>query len=156
MFLTDLYRNVSYFCTLCICLCRDIHYEYAHTHTSSILSAQANLVTVTSHIAYHIQVSRAFTCSSVQQGLYAAASTGKRGSKCIQRAPAETTEARVLLLLLLCSWPGGGEHRGCWWRRVSGFKRIFFLFFYPTGSGQIQTQHRSMCVRVCVGTMCLL
>lgn len=92
---------------------------------------QTNLVTVTSHIARHTRVSSAFTCSSVQQqGLYAAASVGRRGSKCIQRAPAETTEARVLLLLL-CSWPGAGEHRGCWWRRVSHFKRVSSPLFLP-------------------------
>lgn len=123
------------------------------------LQTQADLVTVTSHIAHHTRVSSAFTCSSLQQGLYAAVSVGRRGSKCIQRAPAETTEPRVLLLPL-CSWPGGGEHQGCWWRRVSGFKRAgFFCFFSspfstPTGSRQIQTQHRAVRAHLC--RVCLL
>lgn len=117
---------------------------------NSALSVQTDLVTVTSHIAHHTAVSSAFTCSSAQQGLYAAASVGRRGSKCIQRAPAETTEARVLLLLLLllllCSWPGRGEHKGCWWRRVSGFKRILF---FSTRLGQDEYKHNTgVCVRL--------
>lgn len=132
---------------LCLPTLRHTVWICADKHTNSTLSAQTDLVTVTSHIAHHTQVSSAFTCSSVQQGLYAAASVGRRGSKCIQRAPAETTEARVLLLLLLCSWPGGGEHRGCWWRRVSSFKRVSF---YPTG----YKHNTEVCVCVC--SVCLL
>ncbi len=127
---------------------------YKHTvwicaNTNPTLSVQTDPVTVTSHIAHHTQVSSAFTCSSVQQGLYAAASVGRRGSKCIQRAPAETTEAHVLLLLLLCSWPGGGEHRG-WWRRVSRFKRIFFSLPFLPNWIRANTNTTQGCVCVCV------
>lgn len=126
-----------------------------HTSHESQTHAQIDLVTVRSHIARHNQVSSPFTCCSVQQGFYVAASVGRRGSKYIRRAPAETTEPRVLLLLLLCSKPGGGEHRGADGEEFQ-ISKGFFLFpslFYPTGSGQMQTQHTGVCVHVC--SVCL-
>lgn len=88
---------------------------------NSAPAARADLVTATSHIAPHTTVSSAFTCSSAQQGLCAAAAAvaaaavrwerrfptypqgrwdgwgGGRG----RGVPVETTEPRVLLLLLL-------------------------------------------------------
>lgn len=90
-------------------------------------NTQADLVTVTSHITYHTQVSSAFTCSSVQQGFYAAASVGRRGSKSIQRAQAETTGP--------CSPAAAAALFLAWWREAQGllmeksfrFQRVFFL-----------------------------
>lgn len=70
-------------------------------------------------------------------------SVGRRASKHIQRAPAETTEAGVLLLLLAAAAPGllkwsAGAADGEEFQ-VSKGKTFFFFAFYPTGSGRIQT-----------------
>lgn len=108
--------------------------------TYSVTFGLNNCLTVPSHTVHHAQVSSAFTCSSVQRGLYVAVSSGTRSSKCIQRAAAETTEAHVIPLPL-CSWSGGRKHRGCWWRRVSGYKRWFASFPTPNGLVQVDVRY---------------
>lgn len=86
---------------------------------------------------------------------------GDRVSKPIWRAAAETTEARVLLLLPLCSWPGGRGNTGAADGKESHISKGPFLgggtFFPPwlTGSRHRQAQHTGVyfvCVRVAFWT----
>lgn len=82
--------------------------------SKSAPAEQSDLASEASHIARRAAVSSAFTCSSLQRGLCAAASAGKRGLKTCAGlgrggAPPETTEA---VFSRRCR-AAGGERRGC-------------------------------------------
>ena len=110
---------------------------------------QTDLVTVTSHIAHHTAVSSAFTCSSAQQGLYAAASVGRKGLQMYPKGSGWDNRGPCSPPAAVAAAPGlvEGSTRAADGEEFQVSKGFFFFFLVGWVRMNINTTQG--CVRVC-------